>query len=590
MKYDLFSVTMYIVAMTFITINRRDDVPAMASNHIPSRIPKLVCNLLWIGSFLFFLSLLGTVLLTSDLPDVRPPQQENTDFTHGWYYKDGDTAHYINNFPFTVSSSEQELILYHQLPPLGETKYLCFSNQFQEVKAYIGNVCIYEYQSSQTTPAGKILGDFRCFIPLEPNYQGQTLSLHLISTSPIIAKGLQTIELGSQDSFVLDIVSDNFSLALCLIFMLIIALLLYLGYIIQAIKKLTYDYRIFLYLGRFLLLSALWMWSDSELPQLMFRNATLICLISFFTFMALPIPLFSFVETFCRGGKPLLLGLQILYTVNILVQFLLYSLGILDFPTMLPVTHSLILLSILVIVRLLFREAKLHSSYEAKGMLLAILLLILFSVAALIQFYLSPHTDNSKMFRYGLILFIGILLFLSGRKVISFLEERTQTALYQKLAYTDMMTDTQNRIAFEEYMDSLRQSGISGLPLTAVMLDLNNLKETNDIHGHRAGDEIIKGAARCIKNAFLPSGNAYRIGGDEFVVLFSKPDLDIDSHLRLLDQEIEQFNRQSPYPMAIARGYASNLGNHSYETIDSLLSAADKNMYQDKESSKGTCR
>lgn len=194
------------------------------------------------------------------------------------------------------------------------------------------------------------------------------------------------------------------------------------------------------------------------------------------------------------------------------------------------------------------------------------------------------------MFRYGLILFIGILLFLSGRKVISFLEERTQTALYQKLAYTDMMTDTQNRIAFEESMDSLRQSGISGLPLTAVMLDLNNLKETNDIHGHRAGDEIIKGAARCIKNAFLPSGNAYRIGGDEFVVLFSKPDLDIDSHLRLLDQEIEQFNRQSPYPMAIARGYASNLGNHSYETIDSLLSAADKNMYQDKESSKGTCR
>lgn len=163
---------MYIVAMTFITMNRRDDVPAMASNHIPSRIPRLIRNLLWIGSFLFFLSLLGTVFLTSDLPDVRPPQQENTDFTHGWYYKDGDTAHYINNFPFTVSSSEQELILYHQLPPLGETKYLCFSNQFQEVKAYIGNVCIYEYQSSQATPAGKILGDFRCFIPLEPNYQG----------------------------------------------------------------------------------------------------------------------------------------------------------------------------------------------------------------------------------------------------------------------------------------------------------------------------------------------------------------------------------------------------------------------------------
>lgn len=55
-----------------------------------------------------------------------------------------------------------------------------------------------------------------------------------------------------------------------------------------------------------------------------------------------------------------------------------------------------------------------------------------------------------------------------------------------------------------------------------ISLDLNGLKQANDSLGHSAGDELICGAANCMKFAFASYGKIYRIGGDEFVVLIQE--------------------------------------------------------------------
>ena len=49
-----------------------------------------------------------------------------------------------------------------------------------------------------------------------------------------------------------------------------------------------------------------------------------------------------------------------------------------------------------------------------------------------------------------------------------------------------------------------------------VFADVNGLKYINDNLGHAAGDELIKGAASCLDNAFSKYGTVYRMGGDEF--------------------------------------------------------------------------
>jgi len=57
-----------------------------------------------------------------------------------------------------------------------------------------------------------------------------------------------------------------------------------------------------------------------------------------------------------------------------------------------------------------------------------------------------------------------------------------------------------------------------------IVLDLDNFKYINDTYGHQAGDQCLKVIAECLKKAYSRYGNCYRIGGDEFCVLFRKPE------------------------------------------------------------------
>ena len=86
------------------------------------------------------------------------------------------------------------------------------------------------------------------------------------------------------------------------------------------------------------------------------------------------------------------------------------------------------------------------------------------------------------------------------------------------LSESDQMTGMLNRRSYEQHMSLLRQNGCSaGTKICA--LDINGLKMVNDNLGHHAGDELIRGAADCIRGVFGPYGKCYRTGGDEFVAI-----------------------------------------------------------------------
>jgi len=59
----------------------------------------------------------------------------------------------------------------------------------------------------------------------------------------------------------------------------------------------------------------------------------------------------------------------------------------------------------------------------------------------------------------------------------------------------------------------------AGQPLSLVMLDLDHFKRFNDQHGHLAGDDVLRTAARVISAALCPSDFAVRYGGEEMLVL-----------------------------------------------------------------------
>ena len=87
--------------------------------------------------------------------------------------------------------------------------------------------------------------------------------------------------------------------------------------------------------------------------------------------------------------------------------------------------------------------------------------------------------------------------------------------ILQKKSYEDSLTGLFNRNKFNQEMENHQEKQHLGV----VCLDINGLKEVNDRWGHRAGDDLICRTAKHISRHF--SGRAYRIGGDEFVVMDS---------------------------------------------------------------------
>jgi diguanylate cyclase len=87
------------------------------------------------------------------------------------------------------------------------------------------------------------------------------------------------------------------------------------------------------------------------------------------------------------------------------------------------------------------------------------------------------------------------------------------------LAQHDAATRLLNRNSFMSRLDAhLERAGVEGEPVALLFVDLDLFKAVNDVHGHRAGDQVIAEVADRLRRCVKTSSIIGRIGGDEFVV------------------------------------------------------------------------
>lgn len=154
--------------------------------------------------------------------------------------------------------------------------------------------------------------------------------------------------------------------------------------------------------------------------------------------------------------------------------------------------------------------------------------------------------------------------------VTNSLDRKKQQAYLEKLSYRDMLTGLYNRNRYIERLEAYKQ--VQDQQIGAIYIDLNGLKKVNDEQGHRAGDELIVRAAGTIAGIFAE--DAYRVGGDEFVVIL----LDV-SHEDFA-RKTEQLRRQMQENSVDAS--IGGVWQASTENLEDLLRLADENMYREK--------
>ena len=90
----------------------------------------------------------------------------------------------------------------------------------------------------------------------------------------------------------------------------------------------------------------------------------------------------------------------------------------------------------------------------------------------------------------------------------------------QEAGMTDMLTGCPNRrYAMERIQQEWAMAARTERPLACMVIDLDNLKQINDAHGHEAGDRTLKLVASAIKGEMRAQEVLARSGGDEFIVI-----------------------------------------------------------------------
>jgi diguanylate cyclase (GGDEF)-like protein/PAS domain S-box-containing protein len=143
----------------------------------------------------------------------------------------------------------------------------------------------------------------------------------------------------------------------------------------------------------------------------------------------------------------------------------------------------------------------------------------------------------------------------------------------------DSMTGLYNRAYFDREFNRLQYS--MRLPVSIIVIDVDGLKEVNDMKGHKAGDRLITSVASILKEAFRGDDTVARVGGDEFSILL--PETGEDAILVLvkrLHRCQARFNDANPdFQVHFSTGSATAFkGDH----IPQALKLADERMYAEK--------
>lgn len=149
--------------------------------------------------------------------------------------------------------------------------------------------------------------------------------------------------------------------------------------------------------------------------------------------------------------------------------------------------------------------------------------------------------------------------------LIAQLEE--QSALLRKIAHTDALTQLFDRSTLGPQL-SMHANGSA-----VVLIDLDNFKRYNDGHGHEAGDDVLVAFADAIRRSLRNQDIAFRIGGNEFLLLLVGTDR-ADAE-RLLDRLRHRW-AEIGEPVGFSAGIASG--------EQDLMRLADEHMYANKRS------
>ncbi|MES2118604.1 MAG: diguanylate cyclase [Pseudomonadota bacterium] len=205
---------------------------------------------------------------------------------------------------------------------------------------------------------------------------------------------------------------------------------------------------------------------------------------------------------------------------------------------------------------------------------------------------LSQPEDETRALEAGAVDFISkpFNVAVVRARVRTQLTVKRQADAMRELTLTDALTGVANRRHFNDTLElEWRRCARSGLPLSAIMIDIDHFKRYNDAYGHQAGDLCLQKVAAAMKRcAARPQDLLARYGGEEFILLLPQESLAGATAVarRILDEVdlLSLPHEASPTSsvVSVSMGVATVQPGEAGDT-SSLIRSADEQLYRAKQ-------
>ncbi len=161
-----------------------------------------------------------------------------------------------------------------------------------------------------------------------------------------------------------------------------------------------------------------------------------------------------------------------------------------------------------------------------------------------------------------------------------------------QLAERDPLTALYNRRALEVRAPRLLDAASPARPDALLLIDIDNFKLVNDLHGHTAGDRLLVALGEMIRSAPPDGALTARLGGDEFAILLGSASneriLELGSALR--DRFHQAASQDFATPEAVTLSIGATLFDHPPSSLAALIEQGDTALYASKRGGRDSIR
>lgn len=170
-------------------------------------------------------------------------------------------------------------------------------------------------------------------------------------------------------------------------------------------------------------------------------------------------------------------------------------------------------------------------------------------------------------------------------------ELQSKNQQMQELLVVDEKTGLAN---YREFQRRLREEWLRAeryrMPLSLIMLDLDDFRDVNNNWGHPAGDTVLREFALLVAGGARATDLAARYGGEEFGIILPHTEGDlaqrVAERIRAAVEEFEFLADEGPIQVTVSAGVATWPSGPAIESVEDLVRAADRALYRAKHSGK----